>query len=243
MLPAMEQDRIATELAEMLRVTREAERDIFGALDPAVRDRPIREGDWSPKDHQAHLTAWKARQAKRYEALRSGVETPATPDAETDAINAELQAARAGWDWDSIEREADEVHDRLVAQVLATEPRLIRNSDRIIAGTFGNGAYHALQHFGWLAEADIGTDPVRVTRFIDEVGDILDRSSLPDADRGTGIYNVACYHAVAGRLDVARPLLRDAFRLRPDLAEYAVSDSDLAALRDELADLAAPAPQ
>jgi hypothetical protein len=196
----MATDQIATELAEMLRVTRAAERDIFGALDPARRDSPIREGDWSPKDHQAHLTAWKARQAKRYEALRGGVESPATPEDETDDINAELQAARAGWDWESIESEADEVSDRLVAQVLATEPQLIRGSERIIAGTFGNGAYHALQHFGWLAEAGIGVDVERLTPFIDELGEIVARGSLPDADRGTAMYNVACYHAVAGRL-------------------------------------------
>ena len=47
---------------------RQAERDVFGALDPAVRDRPMRIGDWSPKDVQAHLTAWKRLQTDRMRA-------------------------------------------------------------------------------------------------------------------------------------------------------------------------------
>lgn len=52
-------DPLVTELVAQLRETRDAERELFAALDPAVRDRPMRRGDWSPKDHQAHLTAWK----------------------------------------------------------------------------------------------------------------------------------------------------------------------------------------
>ena len=41
------------DLVEMLRAMRRAETDVFGALDPAVRDEPIRPGDWSPKDRGA----------------------------------------------------------------------------------------------------------------------------------------------------------------------------------------------
>jgi hypothetical protein len=54
-----------------------------------------------------------------------------------------------------------------------------------------------------------------------------------------GLYNVACAHAVAGRLDRARPLLRTAFRVRPDLAEFARNDPDLVQLREELGVLSA----
>ncbi len=69
----MSTDLTAT-LVALLRSMRDAERDVFGGLDPDVRDRPMREGDWSPKDHQAHLTAWKARQANRYADARRGEE-------------------------------------------------------------------------------------------------------------------------------------------------------------------------
>ena len=67
--PTAEQP-LAEALVEQLGAMRDAERRLFGALDSPVRDRPIRPGDWSPKDHQAHLTAWKGRQAERVRSVR-----------------------------------------------------------------------------------------------------------------------------------------------------------------------------
>ena len=195
----------------------------------------MREGDWSPKDHQAHLTAWKARQADRLEAARLGRE-PQTDDREDDEINAELQAARTEWDWESIVAEADELSARLESELRAIDPGVLQGSDRLVGSTFGNGPFHALTHFGWLAEANVGADEARLAAFVDEVERLLSAGALSDVDRGTGLYNMACAHALAGRLDRARPLLREAFMLRPQLREWAESDSDLESLRGELAE-------
>jgi hypothetical protein len=232
-------DQLVDSLVALLRVTREAERDIFSALGPEVRDRPLRPGDWSPKDHQAHLTAWKARQANRFAAARRDEEPGQTADGETDAINAELQAARADWTWDSIVEEAEDVSERLIREISATSQETFARYDGLMGGTFGNGPFHAMQHFGWLEEANIGVDSTRVVAFIDELRAVVDQGGLPDFDAGTALYNIACYHALAGRLDDARPLLREAFQLRPDLAEFSLGDTDLTALRDELQGLAA----
>jgi hypothetical protein len=231
-------DRITDDLIEMLTLTRDAERDVFGALDAAVRDRPLREGDWSPKDHQAHLTAWKVRQADRFEAARTQAQLPEWED-EEDEINARLRAQRADWSWDALVEEADAASERLVGEVRAADPDLVRTGDRLLDGTFGNGAFHAQQHFIWLQAADIGLDEARVMRFVDDVERLIRRSDMPDRDRGTAIYNSACFHAVAGRLDRARDLLRQAFPLRSDLLEWARQDTDLVELRDELDALAA----
>ena len=224
-------------LVAQLQTMREAERSLFGGLDPEVRDRPMRPGDWSPKDHQAHLTAWKERQANRIRAVRDGEPFP-TDNREDDVINAELQALRADWAWEAIATEADEVSERLVSEIMAAGAPVLIDSDRLVGGIFGNGPFHAATHFCWLLEAGIGMDPARVAAFMDAEERLLASTDLPDADRGTGLYNIACTHALAGRLDRARSLLREAFRLRPDLAGYAVEDSDLVALRGELASLA-----
>jgi hypothetical protein len=224
-------------LIAQLRQMREAERDLFGALDSTVRDAPMRPGDWSPKDHQAHLTAWKARQADRIEAMRGGHAYP-TDDRETDEINAELQATRADWPWGRIVAEADEVSSRLEAEIRAAGSALLLESGRLVGGIFGNGPFHAATHFGWLADARIGLDEARLAAFIETEEELLNATALPDSDRGTGLYNLACVHALAGRLDRARSLLHDAFRLRPDLVEYALGDADLAALAEELPALA-----
>jgi hypothetical protein len=234
-------EQVVDSLVALLRATREAEREVFGALDPTVRDQPMRPGDWSPKDHQAHLTAWKARQANRFAAGRRGEEPGQTPDGETDAINAELQAARADWTWDAIVEEAEEVSERLIREVSATDPESIAKYDQLIGGSFGiPGPFHAMTHFGWLEEAKIGVDPERLAAFIEELRVVVDDGGLPPVDSGTALYNIACYHALGGRLDEARALLREAFQLRPDLAEYSLEDTDLTALRGELEALAQP---
>ena len=224
-------------LVALLRSMREAERDVFGGLDPEVRDRPLREGDWSPKDHQAHLTAWKARQANRFADARRGEEPPEMSDDQVQSINAEQQAARSDWDWDAISLEADEVNDRLIREITTTDPDELAKSDRLVQGTFGNGPYHAFEHFGWVQQADIGADDARIRAYLDETQQIVERGQLPERDAAAAAYNVACFQVLAGRLDDARPLLRRAFQLNPELAGWAKQDTDLTALRDELDEL------
>ena len=234
----MTDDRLIDDLVAMLTLTRDAERDLFEGLRPEVRDRPLRDGDWSPKDHQAHLTAWKARQADRFEAARTQGALPEW-EGEEDEINARLQAQRADWAWEALVEEAEAASKRLVEEVRAADPELVRTGDRLLDGTFGNGAFHAQQHFLWLLAADIGLDEGRVMTFVDDVERLIRASDLPDRDRGTAIYNSACFHALAGRLDRAKELLRQAFPLRSDLLEWARQDADLEALRGELDALAA----
>jgi hypothetical protein len=228
-------------LAEMLRLTRTAEVDVFGAIDPDVRERPIRAGDWTPKDFQAHLTAWKARQANRLSAARNGVEPEPGPPGETDEINAVYRAARADWTWEAIVQEADEVSERLVREVAAFEQDQLAEFDQLVATTFGNGPFHALPHFAWLQDAGVPIDVARVGRFASELEDALRDTQLPDLDAGTALYNLACYHALAGHREEARSLLRVAFVKRPDLGEYSLEDDDLKSIRDELPALAASA--
>ena len=99
--------------------------------------------------------------------------------------------------------------------------------------------HHAFEHFGWLREADIGADTERIDAYTSETQQIIEGGDLPDRDAATAAYNVACFQALAGNLDAARPLLRRAFGLDPALAEFAQRDTDLVALRSELDELAA----
>jgi hypothetical protein len=236
-MTTMGDDPLLSALIEQLRAMRAAERDIFGALDPGVRDRPMRPNDWSPKDHQAHLTAWKGIQADRVRANTLG-EDPPFIGTETDEINAALQLTRADAPWPAIVAEADEVSERLEEEIRTAGSTRLVESGGLIGGIFGNGSSHAMTHFGWLLEADIGIDQARVTAFVEDQQRLLNADAVPDFDRGVGLYNLACAHALAGRLDRARPLLRMAFGLRPDLAEFAKEDPDLVELRDELETLA-----
>lgn len=226
-------DPLIAALLEQLNVMRAAERDIFDSLDPEIRDRPMRPNDWSPKDHQAHLTAWKGIQAERIRASTDG-EDPPFVGTETDEVNAALQATRADWSWPDVVAEADAVTRQLEDEIRAAGSARLIESGGLIGGIFGNGSSHAMTHFGWLVEADIGVDQARVSAFVDDQERLLKTEVVPDFDRGVGIYNLACAHALAGRLDRSRSLLRIAFPLRPDLGDFAKQDPDLVELREEL---------
>jgi len=235
-LTSTNDDPLIAALVDQLQTMRQAERDVFGDLDPQVRDAPLRANDWSPKDHQAHLTAWKGIQAERIRANTRG-EDPPFIGRETDEINAELQATRAETPWPAVLAEADAVTAELEREIRDAGPTTLAESGGLIGGIFGNGSSHAMTHFGWLVDARIGIDEARVAAFVDAQERLLNAAAIPDFDRGVGLYNLACAHAVAGRLDRARPLLPVAFRLRPDLAEFAKEDPDLVELRDELSSL------
>ena len=228
-------DTLTDDLAATVEATRLAERELFGGLDAAVRERPIREGDWNPQDFQAHLTAWKSRQADRYAAVREGRQLPAPMESEEeDALNEELRAARAQWGWDALVKEADAVTERLVGEIRQADPAALRASDRLIPGTFGNGVLHALTHFRWLLEAGVPLDASRVAAFASEAAELVSAAAIPDRDRAVGWYDVACFRALTGDADAARALLRRAFAANPELVEFARTDADLATLAGEL---------
>jgi hypothetical protein len=226
-------------LATTIETTRHAERDLFGGLDAAARERPIRAGDWTPKDFQAHLTAWKARQADRFAAVREGRDLPPPmQDQEEDALNAELRATRMDWTWDAIAEEADSVAERLIGEIREADPGVLRDSERLMSGTFGNGVLHALTHVRWLVEAGVPLDRERVSAFEDEALRVVSAVALPGKARAVGLYDLACYHALSGSPALARDLLRDAFRLDPELVEFSRTDDELLTIRDDIDRLA-----
>ena len=49
-----------------------------------------------------------------------------------------------------------------------------------------------------------------------------------------GVYDLACYHALSGSPDLARSLLRDAFRMDPELVEFSRTDEELLSIQGDL---------
>ena len=221
-------------LIDGIRAARAAERDVFAALDPAMRDAPAADGGWSPKDVQAHLTAWKARTVERLRALRVGLSEPI--EVETDEANAVFHAERSGWTWDQVLADADATTDELVAEIDAAADETIA-LPRISGTIMGNGSEHTLTHLGPIA-ADSGQES-RTLELADTITAIIDRGGWPPRAAAYARYNLACFHALSGNLDVARSLLRQALPEQEELRGYAPADDDLIALRDEMPTLAA----
>jgi hypothetical protein len=217
-------------LVETLRATRALERDVFAALDPVDRDAPAADGGWSPKDVQAHLSAWRQHQLERLVAIREGRDEPA-PAAETDEVNAVIHAQRAAWSWDRVARDAEATADELITEIEAASPATLEDG-RICGTILGNGPEHALAHLPRLAGAT-GLD-ARLLELADGLAAAVDRGGWPLRAAAYARYNLACFHALRGRLPVARTLLYLALAGEASLRALAPEDDDLIALRGEL---------
>jgi len=229
-----EQDPIAAlraGLIEGLRALRPVEREVLAALGPTDRDAPAPDGGWSPRDIQAHLSSWRQRQVDRLVAMREGREEPALAATETDEINAIFHAERAGWPWERVLTDADATAEALIAEVTSATAETL-GIDRVVGSIMGNGPEHTLAHLAPIASrAGLGS---RVLDLAGAVGAIVDRGGWPPRSAAFARYNLACFHALAGRLDEARVLLRLALPGQDELQGFAPEDDDLIALRDEI---------
>jgi hypothetical protein len=225
---------LRADLIEGLRACRAAEFEIFAALDPAERHNAAPDGGWSAKDVQAHLAAWRRRQVERLMALRENREEPALASTETDEINAIFHAERAAWTWDEAAADADATMAALIAEVQAASADTL-SVERVSGAVMGNGPEHALAHLPSIA-ARVGLD-ARVLDLATTIETIVDRGGWPSRPAAFARYNLACFHALGGRLDEARSLLRLALPEQEELRTLAPVDDDLIALRDEIPSL------
>jgi hypothetical protein len=221
-------------LVETLLAARETERTVFDAFDAVDRDTPPADGEWSAKDIQAHLGAWRHHMAERLAAIREARPEPES-GGETDATNAVIHAERADWPWDRVAGDAQASAADLVAEIEAAAGTTLA-VDRTVGSIMGNGAEHTIIHAGSVADR-VGLGSA-VAELAGEIERIVDRGGWPPRSAAFTRYNLACFHALAGRLDEARALLRVALPAEGDLREFAPQDSDLVALRDELPELA-----
>lgn len=225
-------------LIDDLRACRDTERAIFAALDPMVRDAPGADGGWSPKDHLAHLSAWRHRQAAKMAALRAGLPEPTLPAEGLDATNAIFHDERAQWSWDVVVADADATADELIAELdLASDEALA--DQKVIAPIMGDGPEHDLAHLGPIAASVGMTD--RVLALADRTQALVELGGWPDRAAAVARYNLACFHALSGNLDTARALLRQVLPGNDELRTLAPTDDDLIALRDEIPGLSGSA--
>jgi hypothetical protein len=227
--------KLRTGLIDTLRATRETEREVFAALDPVERDAPAADGGWSAKDIQTHLSAWRQRQIDRLAALREGRDEPALAATETDAINAIFHAERADWPWDRVVVDADATAETLIVEIEAASAETLAG-DRVAGSIMGNGSEHTLTHLPPVAER-AGVE-ARVLDLATTIEAILDNGDWPSQRAAYARYNLACFHALGGRLEEARSLLRQALPVQEELRAFAPEDDDLKALWDEIPSLA-----
>lgn len=228
---------LRADLIENLVACRATERNVFAALDPQDRDAAPTDGGWSAKDELAHLSAWRQRQTDVMAARREGRAKPAFPAVDIDQTNALFHADRADWSWEQVVADADATADALIAEIAAADDATLADLE-VIGSIMGDGPEHDLAHLARIAEI-VGLGQ-RVVVLAGRAEAMIDRGGWPTRSAAFGRYNLACFHALGGRLDVARSLLRQALPVEEDLRILAPKDDDLIALRDEIPSLIGP---
>ncbi|MEO6207741.1 MAG: DinB family protein [Candidatus Limnocylindrales bacterium] len=228
---------LRTDFVENLTACRDTERELFAALDPHDRDAAPAGGGWSAKDELAHLSAWRRREADVMAARREGRAKPGLPAAEIDETNALFHAERADWSWAQVDADADATASALIAEIVAADDETLADMETI-ASIMGDGPEHDLAHLARISEI-VGMGQ-RVVDLAGLARAMIDRGGWPTRSAAFGRYNLACFHAQGGRLDIARSLLRQALPAEEELRSLAPRDDDLIALRDEIPGLIGP---
>ncbi|HKW60464.1 MAG TPA: DinB family protein [Candidatus Dormibacteraeota bacterium] len=208
---------------------REAELAALGVDAPADPD-----GRWSAKDHLAHLSWWRARNARLMDAVRTGGELP--PSVQDDAQNAVIYTENRDRTVDEIKEDARASWGLLRAAVEAcseedlARPHPYAPGFELWATVPGNGHGHLGQHLMFLYLETRDEEKAEAAQLW--VRD-LDTRAFPDPiDRANAAYNLACFYGRVGNADKALPLLRAGFDARPELIAHAREDPDLDRIRD-----------
>ena len=221
-------------LLDLLDRTHQETQDFIASLTGEQRAQVGAADDWSAKDLVAHITTWNERLIDRHEAAARGEPIPTYgPD---DHENAQIFEAHRDWSWDAIQRKMDEVHDRLTRLVQTTSEADLTDSQRFewLRGAplwrrIAGDATHVLIHLGQFSE-EHGNHAYAEGIQQRTTDPLLALDNSPEW-RGVTLYNLACYHALAGRHDTAIEQLGEALRLNPGLIEWSKQDPDFNGIR------------
>ncbi len=218
-------------LARSLHAAAELEAELVALCDDSPPRTP---GSWTPKDHLAHLAAWREHAADVLDEMRAG-RTPASGNG-VGARNARIYAENRDVPAAEVRARAGASYGRLLAAIAACSDDVLlapRGSfGRVWELVPGNGIYHVGEHLlFWHMERGDPTAAEHAARRAYEI----DVALFDDpAHRGSTTYNLGCLYVRVGRTDEAVALLEQSFEYVPDLRRWAQEDADLESIRDRL---------
>ncbi len=194
---------------------------------------------WAAKDVLAHITAWQLRWVDWLSPLGEGKplaeEGPESVEDDNTA-NAKIYAKNQARSWDQVHGDYQTASRQILRLVpllseedLKTPRRFAwlkdRTLERSLAATF---YWHVQAH---LVQIFLDRkEPSRVVKIAEEFSSQVGADE-PAVERGTALYNWACYCALAGQPEWAMPKLKTALSIHPGLIELSKTDTDLDSLR------------
>ena len=189
---------------------------------------------WSLKDELAHIIAWQLNSLARIAALMHAEPVPDFSDYER--LNRAIFDTNRDRKLADIVAESDRARVDFVALIqavsvedLAQPGRFSDQEARSLADQIlNNGFEHPIVHYAdfYQRRGELAKGTQLYQASVAAVADWPEQY-------GNARYNLACFYALSGQIDLALAELRAALQLRPNLIEWSKQDTDLASLRGE----------
>ena len=205
------------------------------SLVPFVTDQPPAiAGQWTAKDHLAHLASWREFAAEEILAVRTGAEPRPVSD-DFDIENAKIFDRTHDQPFGAILFAGGQSwHELAAALDGCTEGDLDKTGVRRPAQRLWqvvqlNTTTHLAGHLGfWYSDHG---DAAAAEEAATWGYELANATFSGDRARGAAAYNLGCFYALRGQAKESVRYLLKGMQLRPDLYELAKHDTDLDAIR------------
>jgi hypothetical protein len=215
-----------TDVRRALEAEREMEREFVAE---ALKSETQPKG-WPAALLLFHVSMWRERLRNALTDVREGRSYTQPPS--QDEVNDTELASGLGVSLADIAERSDMLLASLIElwEKLGERPFTWYANNTTAEALLRNSYVHPRNHIvDYLNE---NGDPAGAQRLREDAASEMREVSAPPSALGAALYNLAGTRAVQDRIDEALELLVEAFPMRPDLKEGALSDPDLEALRD-----------
>lgn len=222
------------QLAALLNSMRAGVRSFYAGLPENERFRSGTWEVWAPKDVLAHITFWQNTTVAVLQSLDS---SPPEQSPFEERNHANFLATNQK-SWEEInaayEKSLDQVLEGIgpLSEMDLTDANRFPRTDGapLQSPVLGNCYNHTSAHLAELIGKYVGADQAQLLQ--EQVAEKIMAFDPSPRNRGTALYNLACFYALDGSAARAVELLQQAFQLRPDLVEWSKQDTDFDRIRN-----------
>jgi hypothetical protein len=226
-----------SQIMDLMHHVLEEERAFLASISEAERAETGTEQHWSAHDVVAHIAEWKERQARRIELSERGDDLPSTND--IDSANRMIFETHHQKKWDEVTVLLEHANEHLARVVQSLPPEALEQTDRypwqngvpLWRRIVGNDVSHPVIHMS-AYDQEHGRSG-QADRRQEKAAQLFLNLDADPQWHGIVKYNLACHHALSGRVEAAVAGLQQALALNPSLLEWSKEDPDLANIRRE----------
>jgi len=231
----MENTRIKKEMLDLFMSLRKELSEVLENLNEPQKQECGSLQRWGVKDMLVHLAFWGDHFNHQVEAARAGSPVPDAGDY-YEIINDGILLRNKGKTFEEARQEEETVFAKSIALLEAENPDDLVDPQKyahmkgrsLLDRALGTECYHVAAHISdyYLKEGFYNQAEGLQEEYTEKL------LAFPGWD-ANAYYNLACFYSLNGKVEKALANLEQAFKVKPDLKEWAKKDPDINPLRGE----------